>query len=121
MTNDMKPVFESKEYGIGGHNKLEVRVFEGDGIQFWLRDGDTNAVVHMDKEDVIKLIKALNKVKDQAPDEIEQYDFTVPIHKRKKEEVPVKKRNKANKSTGLMDKSFEEYKTEKIKEAMEES
>lgn len=77
------PVFKSKEYGIGGHNRLEVRVME-DGVQLWLQDGECNAIIYMDSEDMISFAKAISKVKDKAPETVEPYDFTTPVHKRKK-------------------------------------
>jgi hypothetical protein len=82
----MKPVFQSKEYGIGGHNKLEVRVMD-DGVQLWLQDGECNAIVYLDREDMTTFAKIINKVKNQAPESIEAYDFSTPVHKRRKVET----------------------------------
>lgn len=122
----MKPAFKSKEYGIGGHNKLEVRVME-DGVQIWLQDGDCNAIVYLDLEDMTEFAKVINKVKGNAPEAIEPYDFTTPVHKRKKivttsesKSVVVKKARKPRSDKGKKrGESYEEYKANKIAAAME--
>ena len=116
----MKPVFKSKEYGIGGHNKLEVRVME-DGVQIWLQDGECNAIVYMDKEDMKAFARVVNKVKDQAPETIEAYDFTTPVHKRKKVETtsaPKKVRKTRSDKGKKKAETFDQMKTRKITEAM---
>jgi hypothetical protein len=128
----MKPVFKSKEYGIGGHNKLEVRVME-DGVQLWLQDGECNAIVYLDREDFAAFAKVVNKVKDQAPETIEPYDFSTPVHKRKKivttseanETNGVSKRKprsdkgkKREAKRKVVAESYEEMKARKIQEAM---
>lgn len=121
----MKPVFKSKEYGLGGHNKLEVRVME-EGVQIWLQDGECNAVVYLDLEDMTEFAKVINKVKGNAPESIELYDFTIPVHKRKKivttsesKSVVVKKERKPRSDKGKKrSESYEEMKARKIAEAM---
>ena len=119
----MKPVFKSKEYGIGGHNRLEVRVME-DGVQIWLQDGDCNAIVYLDLEDMTEFAKVINKVKGNAPEAIEPYDFTTPVHKRKKvvttsEAAAPKKARKPRSDKGKKrGESYEETKARKIAEAM---
>jgi hypothetical protein len=117
----MKPVFESKEYGVGGHNKLAVHVFE-DGVQIWLQDGECNAIVYMDREDMVAFAKAINKVKNEAPEEIEPYDFTKPVHKRKKiktksQEITAKRKRKPR-AKSKKGETYEETKARKIAEAM---
>jgi hypothetical protein len=120
----MKPVFESKEYGIGGHNKLEIRIFPEEGVQIWLRDGECNAIVFLDREDMTKLAKVVNKVKDQALEEIEPYDFSVPVHKRKKivttseSKAPKKARKPRSDKGKKKNETYEEMKARKIAEAM---
>jgi hypothetical protein len=118
----MKPAFKSKEYGIGGHNKLEVRVME-DGVQIWLQDGECNAIVYMDKDDMLMFAKVINKVKQHAPDKIEAYDFTTPVHKRVVKATAVtteaKKPRKQRSDKGKKkSESYEEMKSRKIEEAM---
>ena len=116
----MKPVFKSKEYGIGGHNKLEVHVMD-DGVQIWIQDGECNAIIYMDSEDMLSFAKAINKHKGSAPESIEPYDFTTPVHKRKKVTTTseVKKRRKTRSDKGKKkSETYEQMKTRKITEAM---
>lgn len=116
-------LFQSKEYGVGGHNQLDVRIM-GDDVQFWLRDGDRNAVICMDKGDLTALKKALTKAIKHAPENIEPgRDYTQPTRKKKVETTTAKKtrRTKAktkNKSKDKIGKSYEEIKAEKIAEVM---
>jgi len=120
----VKPVFKSKEYGIGGHNKLEVRVMD-DGVQIWLQDGECNAIIYMDSEDMQSFAKAINKHKGSAPESIEPYDFTVPVHKRKKVAMksaiiePKKPRKPRSDKGKKKSETFDQMKARKIAEAME--
>lgn len=77
-----KVLFESKEYGIGGHNKIELRNVDGEP-RIWIRDGDTNAAICLDKADATALAKALAKASKTAPEKVHLFDFTKPIHKKK--------------------------------------
>lgn len=86
MSKKDKVLFESKEYGIGGHNKLELRDLDGDGdLRLWIRDGEANSAICMDRADFLAFSKALVKSAKTAPLEVECFDFTKPIpHKHKK-------------------------------------
>ena len=81
-----KVLFESREYGIGGHNKLELRDLDGNGdLRLWIRDGEANSAICMDREDFTTLARVLAKSAKKAPVEVECFDFTKPIpHKRVK-------------------------------------
>ncbi len=79
-----KVLFKSKEYGIGGHNKLELRRMDNGELRLWVRDGDTNALICMDREDLTKLGKTVTKHAKKAPLEVESFDFSKPIRKKKK-------------------------------------
>lgn len=123
----MDILFQSKDYGVGGHNKMDVRIM-GEDVQIWIKDGDRNAIICMDSEDLAALKKALTKAVKHAPEEIENgRDYTQPTRKKNKLDTKSKKvtkkaktRNKVNKSTTELDKSYEEIKSEKIAEAMED-
>ena len=78
-----KVLFESKEYGVGGHNKIELRVVDNEP-RIWIRDGELNAIICLDKADATALAKALAKASKKAPEVITPYDFTKPIHKKHK-------------------------------------
>lgn len=99
----MKPLFTSKEYGVGGHNKLQVDVF-GKDVQIWIKDGDVNAIICMDKSDLDGLKKALTKAVKAAPEKVaEGRDYTKPIRKKvltTSEENGIKKKRKTRSDKG---------------------
>jgi hypothetical protein len=119
-------LFESKEYGIGGHNKIELRMVDGEP-RIWIRDGDTNAAICLDKADATALAKALAKASKSAPEKAHLFDFTKPIHKRKvkttSEANGVKKKRKTRSDKGKPRKvkpvgNYEDAKAKAIQEAM---
>lgn len=121
----MKPEFESKEYGIGGHNKLDVRVM-GDDVQIWIKDGDINAIICMDREDLTKLGKTITKLAKVAPESIDEgRDYNRPTRKRKvklsSDTVEPKKKRKTRSDKGktrVKTQSFDEMKAEKMAKAL---
>jgi len=131
-----KVLFESKEYGIGGHNKLELRQMDNGELRIWVRDGDTNALICLDRGDATSLYTQLKKGAKSAPESVECFDFTKPIHKRKvkttSETNGVKKGRKTRSDKGKKrvykgvgpaplktDGSFDDIKAQRIKEVME--
>lgn len=127
MSDKDKVLFESKEYGIGAHNKIELRVLDNGEPRLWIRDGGVNALISLDKEDATKLAKALAKAAKVAPEKVECFDFTKPINKRKKvkttsETNGVKKKRKTRSDKGKKRSpkgaNYQEMKSNAIKEAM---
>ena len=121
-----KVLFESKEYGIGGHNKIELRIVEEEP-RIWIRDGEVNAAICLDKADATALAKALTKASKTAPEKAHLFDFTKPIHRKKvkttSEANGVKKRRKTRSDKGKPRTakavgSYEDMKTKAIEEAM---
>lgn len=97
-----KVLFESKEYGIGGHNKLELRMVE-DEPRVWIRDGDTNAAICLDRADVLALGVACRVAGRTAAETVQLYDFTKPIRKKNtttSETNGVKKKRKTRSDKG---------------------
>ena len=76
-------LFKSKEYGLGGHNKLELRTLDDGGVRLWIHDGDCHALICMDRTDLIDLTKKLGKVCKLAPEDCKVVDFTKPIKRDK--------------------------------------
>ena len=72
-------LFKSKEYGVGGHNKLELRTLDDGGVRLWIHDGDCHALICMDRDDLTEVAKQLRKAAKTAPETIELMDFTQPI------------------------------------------
>jgi hypothetical protein len=62
-------LFQSKDYGVGDKNQLDVRVM-GRDVQLWIKDGDRNAIICMDKEDWEKFHKAAAKAAKVAPETV---------------------------------------------------
>lgn len=124
-----KVLFESKEYGIGGHNKLELRKLDDGELRLWLRDGETNAAICMDRADLTQLASVLVKSAKKAPAKVQCFDFTKPIHKKKmkttSETNGVKKKRKPRSDKGKkrvykdIGPSFDAIKAQRIKEVME--
>lgn len=119
MRKKDKPLFESKEYGIGGHNKIELRLLEDGEPRLWIRDGETNAAICLDKADATALAKSLAKASKGAPEEVQCYDFTKPIKKRTKR-TKVTKGTKRDKIAEMVDgiKDIDVIKAEAIAEVM---
>lgn len=123
-----KVLFESKEYGIGGHNKIELRQLENGELRIWIKDGDTNALICIDRGDATSLYTQLKKGAKNAPESVECYDFTKSLRKRKKvkttsETNGVKKRRKTRSDKGKKRTvkpvgSYEDMKAKAIEEAM---
>ena len=130
-----KALFESKEYGVGGHNKIELRIVDKEP-RIWIRDGEVNAIICLDKADATALAKALTKASKKAPESITPYDFTKPIRKKKMKTtsetngVTKKRKTRSDKGkkrvyrdTGPLplktDGSFEDMKQQRIEEAMQ--
>ncbi len=127
MSDKEKVLFESREYGIGGHNKIELRTLDNGEPRLWIRDGEVNALISLNKEDATKLAKALAKAAKVAPEEVEAYDFTKPIRKKKvkttSEANGIKKKRKTRSDKGKPRKvkavgNYEDAKAQAIKEAM---
>lgn len=77
-------LFQSKDYGVGDKNQLDVRVM-GRDVQLWVKDGDRNAVICMDKEDWEKFHKAASKAVKVAPETVGRArDYTAPTSTRNK-------------------------------------
>lgn len=123
-----KVLFESKEYGIGGHNKLELRRMDDGELRLWIRDGETNAAICMGRADLTQLASVLGKSAKKAPVEVQCFDFTKPIHRKKvkttSETNGVKKKRKTRSDKGKKRTvkavgSYEDMKTKAIQEAMQ--
>jgi CRISPR/Cas system Type II protein with McrA/HNH and RuvC-like nuclease domain len=82
-----KVLFKSKEYGLGGHNKLELRVLGDGGLRLWVQDGETNSLICMDRRDFKQLAELLAKHARQAPTSVEPYDFSKSLKRKKVETV----------------------------------
>ena len=78
-----KVLFKSKEYGLGGHNKLELRVLGDGGLRIWISDGEANALICMDRRDFKQLADSLTKHHRKAPTDVEPYDFTKSLKRKK--------------------------------------
>lgn len=78
-----KVLFKSKEYGLGGHNKLELRVLGDGGLRLWVQDGETNSLICMDRRDFKQLAEMLAKHARKAPTSVEPYDFTKSLKRKK--------------------------------------
>ena len=78
-----KVLFKSKEYGLGGHNKLELRVLGDGGLRLWIQDGETNSLICMDRRDFKQLADTMAKHARQAPVSVEPYDFTQSLKRKK--------------------------------------
>ena len=99
-------------------------------LRLWIRDGDTNALICMDKSDTTELIKQLKKHVNEAPEEVESFDFNKPISRKKvttTSAVVVKKKRKQRsdkgrkrgpQSTPLAASNFDKVKEQKIAEAL---
>ena len=108
-------IFESKEYGLGGHNKLELRVLDGgDGLRIWVKDGDVNALITMDRRDFTAFAEALTANVGKARVHEEPFDFTKPIpHKVTKH---LKKVRKTRSDKGVSRKGTKGTKRDKVVE-----
>lgn len=80
MKKDKAVLFKSKEYGVGGHNKLELSLHgSNDGLRIWIKDGDVNALITMDRRDFRLFAEALTANVGKARVHEEPFDFTKPI------------------------------------------
>lgn len=105
MSHKPDVLFKSKDYGISGHNTLELRNLENGEVRLWITDGGKNALICMDRGDLISLAKQLARVAKTAPVEVELFDFTKPIRKKKitttSESNGVKKKRKTRSDKGV--------------------
>ncbi len=79
MKKDKSVLFKSKEYGLGGHNKLELRLLGNDGLRIWVKDGDVNALITMDRRDFESFAEVLTANTGKARAHEKPFDFTKPV------------------------------------------
>ena len=70
-----KVLFTSKGYGSRQTNRLELRRMDNGEIRVWIKDGDVNALICMDREDLIGLSSKLKRNMNKAPQEVESFAF----------------------------------------------